>query len=296
MQNFILLLNFNFGELTSDIYSAKIGLSCLKVKMNVNVLQGFRCLENVMESVRFYSRGKKIFGNLHLPFEGAACIITLHGLESHKDSNKWLAVASRLYMEGFACLRFNFRGCGVGLEKSEGDFEDTCLTARIEDYRAALRFLEGTGKVDLERLGVIGSSFGAMVAIAAGEKRIKAMVTLASPYKIPWPTHSKILREEDGYIMLPSGRRLKKSFIEDLESYDLLRLVKNAPPILIIHGGSDELVPVEHAYRLYEAACEPKRIEIVENADHTFSKSLDKVLPLIVEWFKKFLVARGCFQ
>jgi alpha/beta superfamily hydrolase len=244
----------------------------------------------MMESVSFYSGGRKILGNIHLPFEGAPCIITLHGLEGDKDSDKWLAIASRLYREGYACLRFNFRGCGEGLEKSEGEFEDTCLTARIEDYRAALRFLESTGKVNLEKLGVVGSSFGGMVAIAAGEKRVRAMVTLASPYKIPWSEDSKILMEEAGYVRLPSGRRLKKSFFEDLKDYDILRLVGNVPPILVIHGGLDELVPVEHAYRLYEAASTPKRIEIVENADHVFSKGLDKALALILEWFKKFLV------
>lgn len=243
----------------------------------------------MMESVCFYSEGRKIVGNLHVPFEGAPCVIALHGLEGHKDSDKWLAVASRLYAEGYACLRFNFRGCGVGSEKSEGEFEDTSLTARIKDYKAALDFLERTGKVDTRRLGVIGSSFGGMVAIAARDKRIKAMVTLATPCEIPWSEGLEFLVEEDEYIKLPSGRRLKKCFFEDLRRYDILRLVKEAPPILIIHGSSDELVPVEQAYKLYEAAPVPKRIEIVEGADHSFSRGLDRALTMTIDWFKKFL-------
>jgi len=242
-----------------------------------------------MESVCFYSEGRKIVGNLHVPFEGAPCVITLHGLEGHKDSDKWLTVASRLCTEGYACLRFNFRGCGVGPERSEGEFEDTSLTARIRDYEAALNFLERVGRVDTRRLGVIGSSLGGMVAIAARDRRVKAMVTLATPCGIPWPEGLELLEEEGGYVRLPSGRRLRKSFIEDLRRYDILRLVKEAPPILIVHGGSDELVPVEHAYKLYEAAPAPKRIEIVEGADHSFSRGLDRALAAIIDWFKKFL-------
>jgi len=48
-----------------------------------------------------------------------------------KDSGKWPTIASRLYDEGYACLRFNFRGCGEGPERSEGKFEDVSLTGRM---------------------------------------------------------------------------------------------------------------------------------------------------------------------
>jgi hypothetical protein len=95
----------------------------------------------------FHSRNQKLLGNLHLPYQNAACVITLHGLESSKDSGKWPTIAARLTDKGYACLRFNFRGCGSGAEKSEGEFEDVRLTGRIRDYKAALQFLQDTDKV-----------------------------------------------------------------------------------------------------------------------------------------------------
>jgi dipeptidyl aminopeptidase/acylaminoacyl peptidase len=239
--------------------------------------------------VTFRSEGQLIFGNLHMPHEGAACVVALHGLESSKDSGKWSAVASRLLDEGYACLRFNFRGCGEGLEKSEGEFEDLSLTGRIRDYKSALDFLQTTGKVDMNRVAVIGSSLGGMVAIAAQDRRVKAMVTLASPYKIPRYEKPLIPREEGECYVLPSGRKFKKSFYEDLQRYDLLQIIRNAPPILLIHGSADEVVPLEHAHRLYEAAGEPKRLEIVEGADHRFSNGLDKAVELTLEWFKEHI-------
>jgi len=241
--------------------------------------------------VEFYCEGQRIFGNLHLPHTGAPCIIALHGLESSKDSGKWPTVASRLSEEGYACLRFSFRGCGEGEEKSEGEFEDLSLTGRIRDYESALEYLENKGEVDTNRLGVISSSFGGMVAIAAQNKRIKAMVALATPYKIPRFETPQIPKLEGDYYVLPSGRRFKKSFYEDLRSYDLLKAVKHSPPLLIVQGSLDGIVPIEHARKLYENAPHPKRLEIVQGADHLFSKSehLNTAIDLSLKWFKKYL-------
>lgn len=241
--------------------------------------------------VEFYVNGQRIRGNLHLPYVGAPCVITLHGLEGNKDSGKWPIVASRLFSEGYACLRFNFRGCGEGPERSDGLFEDTTLTGRIRDYRAALRFLWESGKIDAERIGVIGSSFGGMVAIAAREKRIRAIVLISTPYVIPSLCERKFICEQDTYYELPSGRRLKAKFYEDLKEYNLLEAVREAPPILIIHGSADETVPVDHALKLYENASKPKRIEIIDGADHIFTRAehLDRAINSAIEWFKKFL-------
>lgn len=239
------------------------------------------------DRVAFYSEGKKINGNLHLPKrKSPPCVVTLHGLDSSKDSRKWSILASNLCEAGFACLRFSFRGCGKGEARSAGAFEDTSLTGRIKDYQTALQFLEETDKVNIKRVGVIGSSFGGMVAIAAPNRKIKAMISLATPYQLLNPSKN----EEGGYI-LPSGRRLTDKFFQDVQKYDLLKAMKEAPPILIIHGSKDLIVPVEQAYRLYKSANEPKALEIVEGANHRFSqtKNLDTVLHLSRGWFNKYL-------
>jgi len=161
------------------------------------------------KQVKFYSEGYLLYGNLSLPHEKAPCIISLHGLESSKESEKWLIFESKLYNEGYAFLRFNFRGCGEGQEKSEGRFEETNLTSRIKDFKSALNFLKKNIEIDVNRIGVIGSSFGGMVAIASQEKTIKALVTLASPYKIDFP-----LPKEGDYYLLPSGKKLTASFLK----------------------------------------------------------------------------------
>ncbi len=239
------------------------------------------------ESVIIHSEGKKMYGNFCLPVEGAPCVIVSHGLESSKDGDKWLVLSPRLRDAGIASLRFSYRGCGEGEEKSEGDFEDTTLTSRIADYRAAIDFVL-KAKIDKSRLGAIGSSFGGMVALAAKDKRIKAMVILATPYSIPSPKRLK----PGSYIELGSGNRLKTSFYEDLRQYNLGDDIKKIHcPLLIIQGSQDEVVPVEDAYNLYSHANEPKRLEIIDGANHVFDapEHLEKVINLSLEWFKRYL-------
>jgi fermentation-respiration switch protein FrsA (DUF1100 family) len=46
-------------------------------------------------------------------------------------------------------------------------------------------------------------------------------------------------------------------------------------PILITQGKIDEIVPVEHAYTLFEAAHEPKELWIVDDAHHVEVRDRD---------------------
>ena len=248
------------------------------------------------EQVEFRSEGYRLIGNLHYPYKNAPCVLLCHGIVSSKDSEKWLTFACSLEAEGFAALRFNFRGCGWGDEWSGGDFQDTTLTSRIRDYKAALDFLGNTGKVDTNRLGVIGSSFGGCTIIAANDPRPRAYVALATPYKMgATPVMLKSFQEKGYYenpgIGEPRMSRVKKDLYDDLEQYDMGEAVKKIKhPLLIIHGSKDT-IPISDARRLYENANEPKRLEIVEGGSHMFVDTghLDRIIDLSIGWFKKHL-------
>jgi dipeptidyl aminopeptidase/acylaminoacyl peptidase len=240
-----------------------------------------------LQPVIFYSEGQRISGDLSLPREGAPGILLSHGFESSKDGDKWLLLSSRFYDAGFASLRFNYRGCGKGEEKSEGEFEDTTLTGRIRDYKAALDYLETTG-VDTGRLGVMGSSFGGMIALAARDERIRAMVILATPSYFPPPGEGELRSfKQKGYFQLQSGRRLKTGFLEDVKEYHIIEDIKKIRrPILVIHGS-----PAEHAYGLHENAPEPRGLEIIEGGNHGFDnpEHIERIAGLSLEWFERYL-------
>jgi alpha/beta superfamily hydrolase len=199
-----------------------------------------------------------------------------HGFESSKDGAKWLALAPKFYDAGFASFRFSYRGCGEGVEKSEGRFEDTTLSGRIWDYKAALDYIETTG-VAKDRIGVVGSSFGGVIAIAARDDRVKAMVLLATPSHFPlWQQLSD----------------LRENFHRELQKYDIPEDIRRIRcPILIIHGDSDDVVPLKDAYKLYEKANEPKKLKMIEGGSHIFDnpEHLEEIVNLSLEWFKRYL-------
>jgi dipeptidyl aminopeptidase/acylaminoacyl peptidase len=248
------------------------------------------------EAVEFYSEGYKLIGNLHCPYEGAPGVVLCHGLVSGKDSEKWLAFAVAFEEEGYAVLRFNFMGCGWGNEWSEGDFQDTTLTGRINDLRAALDFLESGDKVDSSRIGVIGSSFGGCIIIAANDSRPKAYVAMATPSRFGPSREMMESFAQKGYYENPQAAqskmsRIKETLYHDFASYDLGEAAsKIRQPLLIIHGGMDN-IPVSDAYQLHEKANEPKRLVIIEGGSHTFVDSghLNAIIDLSIGWFKEHL-------
>jgi len=244
------------------------------------------------QSVVIYNQGQEIFGNFHLPYEGAPGIVMSHGFGSSKDGNKWRVLSPRFYDIGFASLRFSYSGCGEGEERSEGEFEDTTLTRRVSDYKVAIDFLYQT-RIEPTRLGAIGSSLGGMVALAARDDRIKAMVTLATPASSLLPSQEELKDvREKGYFELESGGRLRVEFYDDLCQYNILDEVEKIHcPLLIIHGSLDEVIPVEHAYKLYSHANEPKRLEVIEGGNHALDRpgNLEKIINLSLEWFKAYL-------
>ncbi len=131
------------------------------------------------ERVHFTSDGLRLAGVLHVPGTRAPAerrpgFLVLHGFGSNKDGGNSLIVARMLVELGYVALRFDMRGCG----ESEGTRGRVICLEQVEDTKRARSFLAARSEVDPERIGVMGHSFGAAVAIyAAGvDERIAACV------------------------------------------------------------------------------------------------------------------------
>jgi dipeptidyl aminopeptidase/acylaminoacyl peptidase len=72
-----------------------------------------------------------------------------------------------------------------------------------------------------------------------------------------------------------------------------LRVTPSAPPTLLIHGDSDELVPVEHSRRMYaalEAQRVPSELLVIEGAGHGFDAGQNlRAVPRMAGWFERHL-------
>lgn len=119
-------------------------------------------------------------GVLHLPAdmrpgEDRPAFIVLHGFGSHKGAANVLGPTKILNDLGYIVLRFDMRGCG----DSEGERGRLICLEQVEDTRAAIDFLSTQPQVDPRRIAVLGSSFGAAVAIytAGVDQRVAAVVS-----------------------------------------------------------------------------------------------------------------------
>lgn len=245
--------------------------------------------------LEFWIGNERLIGDIHLPDtvpKPFPCVITSHGYKSHRDSEKHFLIGRRFPPEGIAVLRFDHRGALSG--ESDGKFEDTTLSRRIEDVTAAMDTLAGVPEIDSSRLGLLGSSLGGMDVLMASSDKVKAIVVIATPFIFPPPSDKmKSAFREKGFYNYSDGTKIKKEFYEDAQRHNLQEKVGQIKgPLLIIHGCLDEVVPRHHAEVLYKAAnTHIKDLIIVEGADHTFSEldKLNEVLGHALDWFKKYL-------
>ena len=247
------------------------------------------------QRIEFLVGNQRVVGDIHLPddfHEPFPCVICSHGYKSHRNSEKYFQIGHRFPLEGIAVLRFDHRGALSG--ESDGKFEDTTLSGRVEDILAAIGALSKVREIDSGRLGLFGSSLGGMDVLIAKSEKVKAKVISSTPFAFQQPSEA-IERSfaEKGYYEYPDGSRINKEFYEDFKQYDPKEEVKKIRcPLLIIHGDLDELVPRHHAKVLYQlAGTQIKELKMIEGGDHAFT-DLDKlnlIIRLALDWFKQYL-------
>jgi hypothetical protein len=131
------------------------------------------------ESIAFVSDGLKIVGNFALPSNRAdgplPAVVILHGFGSHMDAANVKLPAKMFNDLGYATLRFDMRGCGL----SEGTPGRLICLEQVEDTRRAIDYLLQRAEIDPARIAVMGSSFGAAVAVytTAVDPRVAAVIS-----------------------------------------------------------------------------------------------------------------------
>jgi pimeloyl-ACP methyl ester carboxylesterase len=113
---------------------------------------------------------QRIVGTLSVPDTGAtgSAVIMLHGFASSRDEigGIFASQAAALAEAGIASLRIDFRGYGESDPASEAS---VTVDRMLEDAAIARSYLAGVDGVDAERIGVLGYSFGAAVAMLGQE-------------------------------------------------------------------------------------------------------------------------------
>lgn len=175
----------------------------------------------------------------------AAVVCHPHPLYAGTMHNKVVFnTAKALQRMEWPVLRFNFRGAGM----SEGQHDKG--RGEQDDVRAALDFL--AAEYPGRPLLLAGFSFGSVVGLRVGceDARVTKLIGLGLPV---------------------NGSDV--SFLNDCRK-----------PKLFIHGGNDEHGDAQKLRELFETWPEPKKLVIVEGADHFFAGKLDAVGEAVRDW------------
>jgi alpha/beta superfamily hydrolase len=145
--------------------------------------------------------------------------------------------AKALTRIGCAVLRFNFRGVG----RSAGTWDNGL--GEMDDYRAAVDFLSERYP-DLE-MWAAGFSFGSYIAMTSGadDDRICALIGIAPP----------------------------------VNRYEFASVKLSTKPKFIVHGESDELIPLKTVREFYGRLLDPKEFVEIDRANHLFDGQASEV-------------------
>jgi acetyl esterase/lipase len=180
-----------------------------------------------------------------------------------------------------------------------------------EDVRRSVRFVRMKAKsfgVDPERLGAFGLSAGGHLSLLLGttatdgdsdakdevlrhSNRVAAVVAFFPPTDLrDWVSNPT-----------PTTKRFPALHFDPKKApaySPLLHVTDKTPPILMIHGDKDTLVPISHSKNMLAALEKAKvdcKLVVVEGAGHGFNQKQNQeiVAPAMVDWFVKHLTKKS---
>ena len=237
------------------------------------------------QNVTFQSAGLKLQGVVHLPDtvkpgEKLPCIIVLHGFGSNKNAGNVKIPCKMLNDWGYAAFRFDMRSCG----DSEGEFGHLLCLDQVEDTRNALTFLTGHANIDGARIGVMGSSFGAAVALYSGsiDERFACVISSGG-----WGNGERKFRgQHPGEAawtkfmnMLEEGKRYKAQHGKPMmvDRYDIVPVPDRMRHHIL--EKSVDMFPVDTAQSMYDFKAEEVIHKLAPRPLLLLHSSVDSVTP-----------------
>ena len=159
------------------------------------------------------------------PYQKRPAVLILHGFGGHKDGPQQRWSSNQFAAWGYVALRLDYRGCG----DSEGRRGWVLPMEQVADTRNAMSYLASRADVDASRICLVGTSYGASVAIwtAAVDPRVGGVIAQGG-----WANGERKAREQHASPeawkkfsdMLERGRAHKAKTGESLmvDRYDVV--------------------------------------------------------------------------
>lgn len=286
------------------------------------------------QAVTFNVDGLKLSGVISVP-DGLApdekrpAFIILHGFGSTKNAGNVLTPSAMLNKLGYVTMRFDFPGCG----DSEGERGLLICLQQVAATREALTTLAAHANVDGKRIAVMGSSFGAAVAVftAGTDERFAACISASG-----WGNGAKKFKDQHGagyerfktmleegrayhakhgksmmvsrYDIVPIPEKLRGHVLEgsivqmpvetaqSMNDFCAEEMIgKIAPrPVLLLHSAVDSVTPTDQTISMFNRSSHPCEMHLFSGTDHfMFAERNQRVHEVVTAWLKEFFPAQG---
>ena len=225
------------------------------------------------------SRGISISCTLNLPTvdSRASVVLILHGYSSDKNSTGNKLIASSLAAKGIASIRFDFEGHG----SSSGSTENLTIKSAVSDTLDILDHLKIFDEMDLDRLGIIASSFGGAVALRLISK-LSNVTAIA--LRAPVSDYSEVRRSQLGDKGIQHWKTTGFTHIGDIKSpFEFyLDSKRNTAykvagsvlvPLLILHGDIDTNVSINQSKKLIQLWGGKATLKVLQGVEHGFREA-----------------------
>ncbi|MFW6204198.1 MAG: alpha/beta fold hydrolase [Actinomycetota bacterium] len=243
--------------------------------------------------------GEALAGRLDLP-DGPVRAVALfaHCFTCGKDIVAASRISRALTERGISVLRFDFTGLG----ESDGEFANATFSSNVDDLVRAADHLRATAAAPTL---LVGHSLGGAAVLAAAHRipEVRAVATIGAPAD---PAHVSGLFDQqrddietDGEATVTlAGRpfQVRREFLADIASQpQQARIAKLGRALLVLHASGDEIVGIDNARIIYEAARHPKSFVSLDDADHLLSRRGDAeyAAAMIAAWADRYLPSRA---
>ncbi|MBN8662170.1 MAG: alpha/beta hydrolase [Candidatus Obscuribacter phosphatis] len=222
------------------------------------------------ENIFIASGGEKLNAWLFDKTGAKGTVLISHGNAGNISHR--IPIIEYFLSQNFSVLAYDYQG--YGLSTGEPGIDKIC-----QDGLAAYDYLSKERKIPPEKIVLFGESLGGGVsAHIAGNREAAAIVLQSTFSSLPHVARSKML------LM-----RAYPNFLFPKNKMDSAKILAGAhPPLLIIHGTGDGIIPCKESKLIYEKAAEPKKLLLIEGGGHNdlFYEYKDETLKGLSEFLK----------
>ncbi|EOA24591.1 hypothetical protein CARUB_v10017865mg [Capsella rubella] len=241
------------------------------------------------------SHNEKLVGLLHET--GSIEIVVLcHGFRSNKNFEIMKNVAVAIEKEGISAFRFDFSGNG----ESEGSFYYGNYNYEADDLHSVIQYFSNINRVVTI---ILGHSKGGDVVLLYASKyhNIPNVINLSGRYDLKKGIEERLGEgfleriKKQGYIDVKDGdsgyRVTEESLMDRLNTdmHEACLKIETECRVMTVHGSDDETVPVEDA-KEFAKIIPNHKLEIVEGADHCYTKYQSQLVSTVMEFIKTVIV------